>query len=91
MSSNNKSLSFLQKTRNRLSGLTKYLQPGITHFIIHPSKETPELVSITPDWQSRVADYQTFLDENLKQYIDNEGIQVIGYRKLRDLFSLNKE
>ncbi len=64
------------------------LLPGITHFIIHPSKETPELISITPDWQSRVADYQTFMDENLKQYIVNEGIQVIGYRKLRNLFPL---
>jgi predicted glycoside hydrolase/deacetylase ChbG (UPF0249 family) len=58
---------------------------GITHFIIHPSKETPELMAITPDWKSRVADYHTFLDEKLSQYINNEGIQVIGYKTLKEL------
>ena len=63
------------------------LQPGITHFVIHPSKETPELIAITPDWQSRVADYQTFMEDELRQFIMKEGIQVIGYRKLREQFS----
>ncbi len=36
------------------------LPAGITHFIIHPSVDTPELRAITPDWPSRVANYQTF-------------------------------
>ncbi|MFZ0533705.1 MAG: polysaccharide deacetylase family protein [Anaerolineales bacterium] len=60
---------------------------GITHFIIHPSKETPELMAITPDWQSRVADYRTFMDENIRKHIDNIGIQIIGYKSLKDLLS----
>jgi len=60
---------------------------GITHFIIHPSKETPELMAITPDWQSRVADYRTFMDENIHKHIDNIGIQIIGYKSLKDLLS----
>jgi predicted glycoside hydrolase/deacetylase ChbG (UPF0249 family) len=60
---------------------------GITHFIIHPSKETPELIAITPDWQSRVADYQTFMDENLRKHINNIGVQIIGYKTLKDLLS----
>jgi predicted glycoside hydrolase/deacetylase ChbG (UPF0249 family) len=60
---------------------------GITHFIIHPSKETPELIAITPDWQSRVADYRTFMDENIRKHIDNIGIQIIGYKSLKDLLS----
>jgi predicted glycoside hydrolase/deacetylase ChbG (UPF0249 family) len=63
------------------------LPVGITHFIIHPSMETPELISITPDWKSRVADYQTFQDEKLRQYINNEGIQVIGYKTLKELLA----
>jgi predicted glycoside hydrolase/deacetylase ChbG (UPF0249 family) len=61
------------------------LPAGITHFIIHPAKDTPELRAITPDWQSRVADYQAFRRETLRKYIDQSGIQVIGYRVLRDL------
>lgn len=61
------------------------LQPGITHFIIHPSVDTPELRSITPDWRARVMDYQTFLSEELHEYIQATGVKVIGYRQLQNL------
>lgn len=61
------------------------LQPGITHFIIHPSKDTPELRAITPDWRARVADYETFLREELRDHIRASGVQVIGYGALKQL------
>jgi len=61
------------------------LKPGITHFIIHPSKDMPELREIAHDWRARVADYETFLREDLRQFIRQEGIHVIGYRALQDL------
>jgi hypothetical protein len=61
------------------------LEPGLTHFIIHPAQDTPELRAITPDWASRVGDYQAFMSEELRDYIEGLGIQVIGYRALRDL------
>lgn len=61
------------------------LQPGITHFIIHPAKDTPELRAITPDWVCRVGDYQTFLLEELKTFIQNLGIQLIGYRDIQKI------
>ena len=63
----------------------KELQPGITHFIIHPCKNTPELRAITPDWRCRVADYETFQREDLRKYIKDLGVQVIGYRLLKGL------
>jgi len=63
------------------------LLPGITHFIIHPSKECPELKAITPDWRCRVADYETFQREDLRQYIKEIGVHVIGYRALRELIA----
>ena len=62
------------------------LASGITHFVIHPSIDTPELSAITPDWKSRVADYNTFSDERIKKFLKEEGIIVIGYRTLKDLF-----
>jgi len=71
----------LEGTRQMLAGL----KPGITHFIIHPSKDTPELRAITPDWRCRVADFQTFLDPGLKKYIEGIGIHIIGYRQLKEL------
>lgn len=78
----------LDKPFNRLDQAKQAmneLPSGITHFIIHPSIETPELMAITPDWQSRVADYQTFMDERLQQHIDNIGVQIIGYKTLKEL------
>jgi hypothetical protein len=61
------------------------LQPGITHFVIHPSKDTPELRAITPDWRCRVADYQNFMSEELRQHIRKTGVHIIGYRALKEL------
>lgn len=63
------------------------LLPGITHFIIHPSVDTPELRAITPDYQARVEDHRTFLREDLRAAIQSMGIQVIGYRKLWELLN----
>ncbi len=65
--------------------ILRSLPPGITHFIIHPSIDTPELRAITPDWQCRVADYHTFMDEELRKYIQKIGLQIIGYRSLKEL------
>jgi chitin disaccharide deacetylase len=61
------------------------LPSGITHFIIHPSIDTVELRAITPDWQCRVADYHTFMNDDLRKYIKNIGLQIIGYRSLKEL------
>ncbi len=61
------------------------LPPGLTMFIFHPSQDTPELRAIAPDWAARVADYELFSSEKLRTFIQQEGIQVIGYRQLRDL------
>ena len=33
----------------------------------------------------RVADYRTFLRPELKAYVAEQGIHLIGYRRLRDL------
>ncbi len=57
---------------------------GITHFILHPSVDTPELRAIAPDWQARVANYNTFMSDNLKKFLESEDIKLIGYRAVRD-------
>jgi hypothetical protein len=66
------------------------LKPGITHFIIHAAKDSPELRAITDDWGCRNADYQTFLREDLREYIQKIGVQVTGYRALQTLLSHEK-
>lgn len=71
----------LEKTKLMLQGLPA----GITHFIIHPSVETEEIKAITPDWESRVADFHTFQNEAIRSFLADQGIYVIGYRQLQAL------
>jgi hypothetical protein len=62
------------------------LPPGITHFIIHPSQDTPEIrAAAVRSWPSRVADYEAFRSEELRRFVRDSGLQVIGYRRLREL------
>jgi predicted glycoside hydrolase/deacetylase ChbG (UPF0249 family) len=61
------------------------LEPGITHFIIHPNKDTPEIRAIAPDWRARVANYEDFMSDEVRQHIQNIGLHVIGYRALAEL------
>jgi len=57
---------------------------GITHFILHPSIDTPELRAIAPDWQARVANYNAFMSEELKKFIESSSLKLIGYGVIRD-------
>jgi predicted glycoside hydrolase/deacetylase ChbG (UPF0249 family) len=61
------------------------LPAGITYLIIHPAQDSPELRAITPDWPSRVADYQAFSSEAVRELFQASGITVLGWRVLRDL------
>ncbi len=61
------------------------LLPGITHFYLHAAQDTPELRAIAPDWESRVADYEAFLSIELRDFIRDQGVHIIGNRELRDL------
>ncbi|HEY43705.1 MAG TPA: ChbG/HpnK family deacetylase [Anaerolineae bacterium] len=58
--------------------------PGINELIIHATKDSPEIREITPDWKGRVADYTTWMSEDLRSYIERSGIKIIGWRPIRD-------
>ncbi|HSG42913.1 MAG TPA: polysaccharide deacetylase family protein [Anaerolineales bacterium] len=58
---------------------------GITHFVLHPSVDTPELRAIAPDWQARVANYNAFMSDDLKMFLESEDVKLIGYRDIRDV------
>ena len=60
------------------------LPAGITHFLFHPSIESPELKAACPDWRARVANFKTFMRPEFKTLLGSVGIHVIGYRALRD-------
>ena len=60
------------------------LPVGLTHFVLHPSIDTAELRAIAPDWESRVANYNTFMSDELKKFIESQSIKLIGYRQIRN-------
>lgn len=57
---------------------------GISHFLFHPSIDTPELRAIAPDWRARVANYRAFMDPELKSFLKDSGIQMIGYKNIKN-------
>ena len=71
----------LEIAKNMLS----QIPAGVTHFLFHPSIDTPELRAVCPDWPSRVANYLTFMNPEIRKFIHDQGIQVIGYARLREL------
>ena len=69
----------------RTKALVGTLRPGLTYMVLHPAVDTPELRACAPDWPSRVANYEALLSPEVRDYLRQAGIQVIGYRPLRDL------
>lgn len=61
------------------------LRPGLTKLILHPAQDTPELRAIAPDWRSRVANYEALVSSEARNYIQQSGVNVIGYRPLQEL------
>ncbi|MFT5531485.1 MAG: putative glycoside hydrolase/deacetylase ChbG (UPF0249 family) [Candidatus Poriferisodalaceae bacterium] len=62
------------------------LKPGVTELQLQPASDFPELRSLTDDWAARVDDL-THLTENseLRTLVERTGIELIGYRALRNL------
>jgi predicted glycoside hydrolase/deacetylase ChbG (UPF0249 family) len=61
------------------------LPAGLSYFIIHPCHDTAELRAMAPDWEARVQDYHLFTSEAWRQAVQESGVQVIGYKAIRDL------
>jgi len=59
------------------------LEPGLTHLIVHPARDTPELRAMARDWPRRVADYETLMNPAVKRHAEETGLRILGYRELR--------
>lgn len=61
------------------------LPAGLSYVILHPAVDTPELRAMTPEsWRARVADYEAFRSAELRAHVRAGGVQVIGWRVVRD-------
>lgn len=60
------------------------IRPGFTHFLVHPAHDTTDLRENIAGWETRVADYEIFADGGLHRSLAADGVQLAGYRALRD-------
>ncbi|MFK4996889.1 hypothetical protein ACI2OX_03135 [Bacillus sp. N9] len=59
------------------------VQPGkLTHFAFHPMKDTPESHGLKRYSEGRIRDYEVFMMKEMKNYMQNSGIQLIGYKDI---------
>jgi len=60
------------------------LRPGISELYCHPGFARAELSGCADDAPQREADFRYFTSEKARRLLQDEGIELIGYRKLRD-------
>ena len=75
-----------EETDAHFRSLFASLEPGVTHFLIHPAKPSDELSSITTDAPGRAKNYELFRDGSMRSHIERLGIHLIGYREIRDAY-----
>ena len=61
------------------------LPPGVTEIHLHPAVDSSELRSLTGDWVQRVDDHTLACEPALRQALAEAGVELIGYRALREL------
>jgi hypothetical protein len=61
------------------------LPAGLSHAIVHPAAPGYEAEVITRSAPQRMADYRMMLNSQLKAWLAEQGIRLIGYRQLRGL------
>lgn len=67
---------------NRTLEVLRTLQPGITHFALHPSTQSDELLGIGEDLSSRVREFEVLCSDEFSNCLEAEGIRAIAYRDL---------
>ena len=75
----------LDQTEDYWTTLIRSLKPGVTEVLCHPALAREELRHCADDPDQREADFRYFMSDKTRRLIADEGIEMCGYRKLRDL------
>ncbi len=78
----------LDETEKFWTELLRNLKPGISEIYCHPALAREELKSCARDWQQRQRDFEYFTSEKTRRLLKDEGVALIGYRKLRDAMNV---
>jgi chitin disaccharide deacetylase len=77
--------SSVPETESYWTNLIRTLKPGLTEILCHPALARFELKSCARDALQREADFHYFTSDKTRQLIKDEGVEMVGFRELRDL------
>ncbi|MGC2303449.1 polysaccharide deacetylase family protein [Candidatus Binatus sp.] len=75
----------VDETESYWTNLIHSLFPGVTEILCHPAIARDELKTCARDAMQRDADFRYFTSDKTRQLIKNEGVEMVGFRELRDL------
>jgi predicted glycoside hydrolase/deacetylase ChbG (UPF0249 family) len=81
----------LEERRKSYYEIIRNLPSGVSEIILHLSTDDPEIRAITGAWQYRYHEFLIFTDREARKFIESEGIKLIGYRQLADLYKQRKK
>jgi predicted glycoside hydrolase/deacetylase ChbG (UPF0249 family) len=68
------------------------LPAGFSHFLVHPTPDVPEVHDFLVGAETRITDYELFSEGAIHRRLGAQGVQLTGYRALRDwLRAQNRE
>ncbi|MGW8884206.1 polysaccharide deacetylase family protein [Streptomyces sp. NPDC055749] len=73
---------------DRYAGLLRALPPGLSEWAVHPGLGDAESRAIDPDgWRVRLTDYEFLTSPRARELLDEEGIFVVDYRPVQDVWA----
>jgi predicted glycoside hydrolase/deacetylase ChbG (UPF0249 family) len=75
----------VDETESYWTNLLRTLKPGVTEILCHPAIARDELKSCARDAMQREADFRYFTSDKTRKLIADEGVEMVGFRQLRDL------
>jgi len=72
--------------REEFKSLIESLRPGVTQVIVHLGLNRPELRAIAGSWRKRYHDYLITSDPEMREFVEEQGVVLIGWREIKERF-----
>lgn len=80
-----------EDTRAAFLEMIRGLPPGLTQIISGPAEQSPGIERITPNWQHRVWEAQLLSDDQVQQFLADEGILLTNWIEIMHRFETGAE
>lgn len=64
------------------------MKAGITELVVHPSRDTAEMRTLTPSSAKREMEYNLCMDKEFRQLLVDEEIRLISWKDVREQMRL---